>query len=161
MLKLTIPGFGPLEIRRVVTDYTGTHSFKGVVRKSVKTRLAQLAKLVDVHVLTVDTFGTVRREFARLPVELHFLTAARRNDKEKQRFVMKHEPKYVAAFGNGTIDRLLLKTVRDAGGLAVAVDNGEGCALDAILNANVFVQGSEQALDLLLQPNTCKATLRF
>ena len=45
MIKLTIPGFGPLEIRRVVTDYTGTHSFKGVVRRSVKTRLAQLAKL--------------------------------------------------------------------------------------------------------------------
>jgi hypothetical protein len=56
---------------------------------------------------------------------------------------------------------LLLKTVRDAGGLAVAVDNGEGCALDAILNANILVHGSEQALDLLLEPNSCKATLRF
>jgi soluble P-type ATPase len=162
MIKLTIPGFGLLEIRRVVTDYTGTHSFQGVVRRSVKTRLARLAKLVDVHVLTVDTFGTARRELARLPVELHFLDDdKRRNDKEKQRFILKYEPKHVAAFGNGNMDRLLLKTVRDAGGLAVAVDNGEGCALDAILNANIFVHGSEQALDLLLVPTTCKATLRF
>ena len=161
MIKLTIPGFGPLDIRRVVTDYTGTHSFQGVVRKSVKTRLARLGKLIEVHVLTIDTFGTARRELARLPVELHFLNKERRNDKEKQQFVLKYEPKYVAAFGNGTIDRLILKTVRDAGGLAVAVDNGEGCALDAILNANVLVHGSEQALDLLLEPNSCKATLRF
>jgi soluble P-type ATPase len=145
-----------------VTDYTGTHSFKGVVRRTVRTRLARLAGLVDVHVLTVDTFGTARRELARLPVELHFLNDDRsRNDKEKQRFVMKYEPKHVAAFGNGTMDRLLLKTVRDAGGLAVAVDNGEGCALDAILNANILVHGSEQALDLLLEPTSCKATLRF
>jgi len=161
MIKLLIPGFGPLEINRVVTDYTGTHSLKGVVRRSVRTRLAQLARLVEVHVLTIDTFGTVRRELARLPVELHLLKYSRRNDKEKQRFVMKYEPKHVAAFGNGTIDRLLLKTVRDAGGLAVAVDNGEGCALEAILNANILVHGSEQALDLLLEPNSCKATLRF
>lgn len=162
MIKLMIPGFGPLEVRRVVTDYTGTHSFKGVVRRTVRTRLARLAKLVDVNVLTVDTFGTARRELARLPIELHFLNDDdRRNDKKKQRFVLKYEPKHVAAFGNGNMDRLLLKTVRDAGGLAVAVDNGEGCALDAILNANVFVHGSEQALDLLLEPTSCKATLRF
>ena len=162
MIKLMIPGFGPLEVRRVVTDYTGTHSFKGVVRRTVRTRFARLAKLVDVHVLTVDTFGTARRELARLPIELHFLNDDdRRNDKKKQRFVLKYEPKHVAAFGNGNMDRLLLKTVRDAGGLAVAVDNGEGCALDAILNANVFVHGSEQALDLLLEPTSCKATLRF
>jgi len=161
MIKFTIPGFVPLEICRVVTDYTGTHSFKGVVRRSVKTRLARLAHLVEVHVLTIDTFGTVRRELARLPVEVHLLKKERDHDKEKQRFVLKYEPKHVAAFGNGTIDRLLLRTVRDAGGLAVAVDNGEGCALETILNANVFVHGSEQALDLLLEPDTCKATLRF
>lgn len=161
MIKLMIPGFGPLEIRRVVTDYTGTHSFKGVVRRSVRTRLAQLGRLVEVHVLTADTLGTARRELARLPVELHVLSSDTRQDKEKQRFVMKYQPKHVAAFGNGTIDRLMLKTVRDAGGLAVAVDNGEGCALDAIRNANLFVHGSEHALDLLLEPNNCKATLRF
>lgn len=161
MIKLTIPGFGPLEIRRVVTDYTGTHSFQGVVRRSVRTRLARLGKLIEVHVLTIDTFGTARRELTRLPVELHFLSRERHNDKEKQQFVLKHEPKHVAAFGNGTIDRLILKTVRDAGGLAVAVDNGEGCSVDAILNANILVHGSEQALDLLLEPNSCKATLRF
>jgi soluble P-type ATPase len=161
VIKLSIPGFGPLEIRRVVTDYTGTHSFKGVVRRSVRVRLARLARLVEVHVLTVDTFGTARRELAKLPVTLHFLESPARLDKEKQRFVRKYEPKHVAAFGNGTIDRLLLRTVRAAGGLAVAVDNGEGCAVETILSSNIFVHGSEQALDLLLEPNASKATLRF
>jgi len=61
MIKFTIPGFGPLEMSRVVTDYTGTHSFKGVVRRSVRTRLAGLARLVEVHVLTIDTFDRCRR----------------------------------------------------------------------------------------------------
>ncbi len=90
MIKLTIPGFGPLEIRRIVTDCTGTHSFKGVVRRSVKARLTRLARLVEVHVLTVDSFGTARGELARLPVELHFLNNDRRNDREKQRFLLKY-----------------------------------------------------------------------
>lgn len=161
MIKIAIPGFGLLEINHVVTDYTGTHSFHGVVRKSVRARLARLAKLVEIHVLTVDTFGTARRELKRLPVNLHLLRNDGRHDKQKQRFVLKYDPKRVAVFGNGNIDRLMLKTVRNAGGLAVAVDNGEGCAVDAILNANVFVHGSEQALDLLLEPNSLKATLRF
>ena len=161
MIKLAIPGFGPLEIRRVVTDYTGTHSFKGVVRKSVRARLARLARLVEVHVLTVDTFGTARRELARLPVTLHVLGGDGRHDRQKRRFVLECDPRHVAAFGNGSIDRLMLKAVRDAGGLAVAVDNGEGCAVDAMVNANILVHGSEQALDLLLEPNSARATLRF
>jgi soluble P-type ATPase len=161
MIKVAIPGFGRLEINCIVTDYTGTHSFRGVVRSSVRARLKRLAALVELHVLTADTFGTARLELAQLPVTLHFLETNARQDKQKQRFVRKCQPSRVAAFGNGNIDRLMLKTVRDAGGLAVAVDNGEGCALDTILAANIFVHGSEQALDLLLEPNRCKATLRF
>jgi soluble P-type ATPase len=161
MIRLAIPGFGPMDIRLVVTDYTGTHSFKGRVRTSVRARLRRLARLVDIHVLTADTFGTARRELRLLPVKLHVLEPRGRQDRQKQRFVLRCDPKHVAAFGNGNIDRLLLKTVRDAGGLAVAVDNGEGCAVDAILSANILVHGSERALDLLLDPNCCKATLRF
>jgi hypothetical protein len=41
------------------------------------------------------------------------------------------------------------------------VDNGEGCALDALLNSNLLVMGATNALDLLLEPRSCKATLRF
>jgi hypothetical protein len=51
--------------------------------------------------------------------------------------------------------------VKEAGGLAIAVDNGEGCAIDALLNANLFIVGVVNALDLLLEVRSCKATLRF
>jgi hypothetical protein len=54
-----------------------------------------------------------------------------------------------------------LKVVKEAGGLAIAVENGEGCALDAILNANLFAVGAVNALDLLLEPIRVRATLRF
>lgn len=54
----------------------------------------------------------------------------------------------------------MLKAVKDAGGLAVAVDNGEGCAPEAMQNAHIFIVGITNALDLLLEPIRCKATLR-
>jgi hypothetical protein len=45
--------------------------------------------------------------------------------------------------------------------LAIAVENGEGCALETILNANVFVVGAVKAFELLLEPTRLRATLRF
>ena len=160
MITIDIPGFGLLEIYRVVSDYSGTHSFAGVLRQEVRDRLQRLAGLVDVHILSSDTFGTARRELGDLPVTLHLLRGEG-HDEQKRDYVLELDPRHVAAFGNGSNDRLLLQTVRDAGGLAVAVDNGEGCAVAAVNAANIVIQGSENALDLLLDVNRCKATLRY
>jgi hypothetical protein len=55
----------------------------------------------------------------------------------------------------------MLKAVKEGGGLAVAVDNGEGCAIDALVNAHLFVAGAAHGIDLLLDPMRSKATLRF
>ena len=160
MILLDIPGLGKRELHRVVSDYTGTHAFAGALRPGVRERLTRLAELVDIHFLTSDTFGTAKRELGSLPVTLHLLSGER-HDEQKQAFVADHEPQHVAAFGNGNNDRLMLRTVREAEGLAIAVDNGEGCAIDMMVAANLFIHGSEQALDLLLHSDRCKATLRF
>jgi len=160
MISFDIPGFGPCEIASVVSDYTGTHAFAGTLRAEVKSRLTELSRLVDIHILTSDTFGTAQRELEGLPVTLHLLSGDR-HDEQKRDYVLARDPKRMAVFGNGNNDRLLLKTVRDAGGLAIAVDNGEGCAIKTLLAANLFIHGSENALDLLLDCDRCKATLRF
>jgi hypothetical protein len=67
MIRLDIPGFGLLEIHRVVSDYTGTHASRGVIREAVRTRLIRLSEVVEIHFLTSDTFGTSRRELADIP----------------------------------------------------------------------------------------------
>ena len=160
MISIDIPGLGLREISRVVSDYSGTHSFAGIIRPEVRDRLARLAESVEVHILTSDTFGTAQQELHDLPVTLHLLKGED-HDEQKRAYALKLEPQHVAAFGNGNNDRLLLSSVRDAGGLAIAVDNGEGCAVDTILAANLVIHGAENALDLLLDSNRCKATLRF
>ena len=59
---------------------------------------------------------------------------AERHDVRKQAYAGKNNPAQIAAFGNGNNDALLLKTVKTAGGLAVAVDNGEGCSVECMQN---------------------------
>lgn len=157
---MEIPGFGDREIRAIFTDYTGTLAVGGKLIPGVKGRLRKLAHLADIHVVTSDSFGTARLQLQGLPVTVTLIKGARQ-DVQKREYVEKLGPKHVAAFGNGNNDRLQLRAVKEAGGLAIAVDVGEGSALDAILNANLLVSGVVNALDLLLDPTRCKATLRF
>jgi soluble P-type ATPase len=160
-IDISIPHFAePLRIERIVTDYTGTLSFDGKLIAGVPARLRKLKKLVEIHVVTADTRGTARKQLARVSLTPHILKSGTRHDIQKRNYVKKLKPLRVAAFGNGNNDALLLKTVRDAGGLAIAVDNGEGCSVQAMQNANVFIVGIVNALDLLLDPARCIATLR-
>ena len=71
-------------------------------------------------------------------------------------------PKFpVAAIGNGNNDRLLLQSVKERRGLAIAVENGEGCSVEALIHAHLLVHGAANALDLLLNTDRLVATLRF
>ncbi len=51
----------------------------------------------------------------------------------------------------------MLKTAR----LGIAVTEGEGCAVDALIAADIHVRSTAEGLDLLLNPKRFKATLRF
>ncbi|HVN05088.1 MAG TPA: hypothetical protein VMT86_11760 [Bryobacteraceae bacterium] len=157
-IAIDIPGFGLRLIRVVVSDYTGTHSLGGAVEPAVKQKLRELARVIDLHIVTADSFGTAERELEGIAIP-HKLRSAK-HDAEKAEYVRQFELPHVAAFGNGNNDRLMLRAVKEAGGLAIAVDNGEGCALDAILNAHLLIAGAANAIDLLLDPVRLKATLR-
>jgi len=159
-IAIDIPGFGKLQVNSVLSDYTGTLAFNGKLVAGVRDRLRRLAEQVDVHVVTADTFGTAEKELKGLPVVCRRLEREN-EDVQKADYAAKLNPHCLASFGNGNNDRLHLKLVKEAGGLAIAVENGEGCALDAIINSNVFVFGAVNALDLLLESIRPRATLRF
>jgi len=158
-IAIDIPGFGRREIRTVISDYTGTLSRRGKLAPGVRSRLRRLLKLVDLEIITADSSGTAGSQLKGIIVP-HMLKR-KRHDIEKRDFARRFNLRHVAAFGNGNNDRLMLQAARAGGGIAVAVDNGEGCTLDALLRANIFIVGAANALDLLLNPTACKATLRF
>jgi soluble P-type ATPase len=126
----------------------------------VRERLVRLAELVDIHVVTSDSYGTAEEQLKGLPLICRRLEAAN-EDVQKRRYAEGLDPRHVASFGNGNNDRLHMKLVKESGGVTIAVDNGEGCAHEAIRNANVIVTGAVNALDLLLEPIRLRATLRF
>ncbi|MCW5982906.1 MAG: hypothetical protein KIT09_32755 [Bryobacteraceae bacterium] len=159
-ISVDIPAFGRLEIWTLLSDYTGSLSCGGKLAPGVEERLLRLSELIDIHVLTSDTFNTAQRELARLPLYINVL-AGENHDVQKAAYMRSHfVPNRVAALGNGANDRLLLRAVKEGAGLAIAVDNGEGCSLEAMLNAHLLISSAAAALDLLLDPNRLKATLR-
>ena len=162
-IRISIPNSAePLIIRYIVTDYTGTLSCGGRLVPGVEDRLRRLKELVEIHVISADSFGTASGQLAAIPLEPHILEQGEKHDTEKQKYIKKKGlvPSKVAAFGNGNNDALLLETVRKADGLAIAVDNGEGCSVQAIHNTHLFIVNIVNTLDLLLEPTRCKATLR-
>ena len=161
-IEITVPFLAsPLRITRLVSDYTGTLSFHGRLIPGVQDRLSKLQALVAIDVLTADSSGTAKVQLRGMPfLAVEIFEGSERHDVRKQAHAEKHNPAQIAAFGNGNNDALLLKTVKEAGGLAVAVDNGEGCSVEAMLNANIFIVGVVNALDLLVERTWCKATLR-
>jgi soluble P-type ATPase len=159
-LKIEIPGFGDRKITTIISDYTGTLSCGGELTPGVRERLIKLAEDVDIHVVTADTRRTSERQLEGLPLKRHELKGID-HDIQKRLIGQELGIQYCAIFGNGNNDRLILKAAKEAGGLAVAVENGEGCATEALLNSNLFIVGAVNALKLLIDHKSCTATLRF
>jgi P-type E1-E2 ATPase len=156
VLEIDIPAFGFVRLEHLVSDFTGTLSVDGKLLPGVEARLNTLSELLRVHILTSDTFGKARAELHNVKCELHIL-AGENHDVQKKIFVEKLGAERVVALGNGKNDRKMLKAAK----IGIAVTEGEGCAVDAILAADIHVVNALDGLDLLLNTRRCKATLRY
>jgi soluble P-type ATPase len=73
MIEITIPGYKTLQLRHIVLDYNGTMAVDGELIPGVGDALKSLAKDLQVHILTADTFGKVRSRVEGIPCELSIL----------------------------------------------------------------------------------------
>jgi len=156
MFEIDIPGFGFVRLEHLVSDFTGTLSVDGKLLSGVKERLNKISEFLKVHILTADTFGKAKVELKDINCEMHILKG-KNHDIQKEKYVKKLGAGSVAAFGNGNNDRRMLKIAK----IGIAVSEGEGCSVDALMAANIHVRSAIDGLDLLLNPKRLKATLRF
>jgi len=156
VIEIDIPGFGMVRLEHLVSDFTGTLSVDGKLLATVEERLNKLSETVKIHILTADTFGKAQEELQNVKCEMHILTGEA-HDVQKEEYVNKLGAGTVVALGNGNNDRKMLKAAR----IGIAVTEGEGCAVDAIMAADIHVRAAIDGLDLLLNTKRCKATLRF
>jgi soluble P-type ATPase len=156
MIEIDIPGFGIVNLEHLVSDFTGTLSVDGILLPKVEARLNKLSETMNIHILTADTFGKAQAALKDVKCEMHILTGEN-HDVQKEAYVNKLGAESVVALGNGKNDRKMLKAVR----IGIAVTEGEGCAVDAILAADIHVRSALDGFDLLINTKRCKATLRF
>lgn len=156
MLDINIPGAQPLRLRHLILDYNGTLACDGSLLKGVAERLRILAKLLEIHIVTADTFGSVRTQVAHLPVHLAVIPPEKQAQ-AKAAYIDNLGPANSVAIGNGRNDALMLQQAT----LGIAVMQTEGAATAALLAAEVVTPGIIDALDLLLHPDRLKATLRL
>ena len=127
----------------------------GVLIPGVREKLNELAKKVQVHVLTSDTFGRARKELEGISCTVHILEGEDHTG-QKEQYVVSLGAERVAALGNGNNDARMLK----AAGLGIAVCLREGCSAESLQAAKIFVLSPIDAVELLLYPKRLIATLR-
>jgi len=156
MLEIDISGFGSVKLKHLVSDFTGTLSVNGKLLPGVKEQLNKIADLLAVHILTSDTFGMAKSELKGVRCKTSILKGDY-HDLQKEEYVQNLGASSVVAFGNGNNDRKMLRVSR----LGIAVTEGEGCSIDALMSADVHIASIKAGLALLLNPKRFKATLRY
>jgi len=155
MIEVSIPGQSHLSLEVLVLDYNGTLALDGVLPDPVKEKIIFLANLLEIHIITSDTFGSVARQCEGLPVRINVL-ATNDHVREKAGYLTQFGERMVVAIGNGANDELMLQKAN----LGILVLGTEGCSTRALTASDIIVKDIIDALDLLLNPQRLIATLR-
>ncbi|MGB9498470.1 MAG: HAD family hydrolase [Dissulfuribacterales bacterium] len=154
-MKISIPGFGELNLEHLVMDYNGTLAIDGNLIKGVKEALIGLSDDLTLYVLTADTFGKAKAGLGEIPCKLSILP---KEDQQsgKLEYVKSLGTDNTVSIGNGRNDQLMLKASR----LGIAVILEEGASVETIQSADVVCTSIVSALALLSNPLRLTATLR-
>ena len=155
MIEIDIPGNRKLQLEHLVLDYNGTIAFDGALMDGVEKCLAELSQKMIIHVITADTFGSVKKALKNIDCKLAVI-ALDRQDVAKLEYVKNLGYDKTVSMGNGVNDRLMLK----ASVLGVAIVSGEGAAFETLASADVVCTDILSALSLLSNPLRLIATLR-
>ncbi len=158
-LEIDLPCGVFYDLSNLVLDMNGTLTVDGKFIQGVEDRLRNLSRLLNIYLLTADTYQTADDvlEFIKndTSIELHKLDSGR-GDIQKLHFLEKLGRERTAAIGNGCNDALLLKEAA----LGICVIGPEGASIEAILASRAVFLNICDALDIFLKKNRMIATLR-
>ena len=154
-MKIQIPGTGELQIENMLMDYNGTLAVDGRIVSGVKERINELAPLVNFHVITADTFGSVEKALKDTNCTVTVLPKGNQ-DQAKLDYLKKLGPDKTICVGNGANDRLMLK--ESVLGIAVLLE--EGLTVSALTAADIMVKNILDVFSYLEKPDRLVACLR-
>ena len=151
-LLVEVPGRPALRLRHLLLDVNGTLSQQGELLPTVAPRLAALRGVVEVRLLTADTYGTAGQVAAALNVAVQRV----RDGGEKAAVAWQLGADSCAAIGNGLNDAAMLRAVA----LGIVVLGPEGASAHTIAAADPVCPSIDTALALLADTRGLTATLR-
>jgi soluble P-type ATPase len=80
VIEINIPGFRHLQLHHLVLEYNGTLAGDGKLFAGIKETLHLLSEKINIHILTADTFGTVRDAFKETPCTIAII---KQNNEDK------------------------------------------------------------------------------
>ncbi|HTE57910.1 MAG TPA: hypothetical protein VK694_04135 [Verrucomicrobiae bacterium] len=148
-----IPGQGRLDIQTIILDLNGTLSVGGVIPNGAKERLTTL-KARGFKVLFFT--GNTRNDADQLAADLGIDWKLAKSAGEKRDLALQLDPDTCASVGNGLIDLELMKVVK----LGIVTLQGEGVHMQTLLVSDIVIPTINDALDLFIDDQRLKATLR-
>ena len=155
MLTFHIPGYQLMTIEHVVCDFNGTIAIDGKLINGVALLVNELSRHATFHVITADTFGSVKEELKHVPCTLTIIPEADQAE-HKLAYVSGLGLETTACIGNGRNDRLMLKEAA----LGIGLMQTEGMSAELLTTSDVLCTSILDALYLLKVPKRLIATLR-
>lgn len=150
-----IPGRSEIEIKDVLFDYNGTIAIDGRLIKGVEKIINELAPLINFHVITADTYGSVEKALADTNCKIVKIDKDNQ-DKKKLDYLISLGKKTTLGVGNGQNDCLMLKESV----VGIALIQSEGVCVEALSAADIAVKSIMDVFSFFKTKNRMIATLR-
>ena len=152
-IRVSAPGGPDLHLEHLLLDVNGTLTDRGQLLAGVQPRIDELRLVLDIRLLSADTFGTlddIAERLGGLPV------TRVSSGQDKAALAIEIGAEACVAIGNGSNDELMLTTVA----LGIAVLGPEGASPRTLAAADIATGTIVDALGLLMEPKAMTATLR-
>jgi len=155
VIEVIIPSYKDIKLKHLVLDYNGTLAVGGIFKREIKEKINRLSQTLNIHVITADTFGNVLEQIRGIDVKLHIISEEN-GSSDKLKFIENLGSEYCVAVGNGVNDSLMVKSAE----VGICILGDEGCSVKTLLNSDIVIKNIEDCIDMLLDTNRLKATLR-
>lgn len=154
-MNLEIPGREKIEIKDIVFDYNGTIAIDGLLIEGVGEYINGLANVVNFHVITADTYGSVEKALANINCKIVKIPKENQ-DLSKLDYLLNLGKETTLCVGNGKNDRLMLKESV----IGIVLIQDEGVCVESLLAANIACKSIMDVFAYFKEPNRIIATLR-
>lgn len=161
MIEIYIPGYTvPLRLEYALFDFNGTLAKDGILIPCVKEKLLQLQSVINIRIITADTFGTCQEQLKEFAQHIYILPQSdnplQHQALLKMQYMDSLDSSKCVCIGNGENDVLMLQRAA----LSICLIQEEGCTPAALMASRIICKSIHDAIDLLIYPQRIVATLR-